>query len=390
MDNIIGFILGLLFGAGIGAAAVYFWYKQQAAGFQKTQEHFKSELSAQMKEMMGTLSHDALKKNTDQFMQLAGEKLKHQSHLQEKDLEGKKGLIDQTLVTMKKELDKVQTTMQTLEKDREQKFGQLSSQLKSSHQQTNLLLNTTTQLKEALASSKIRGQWGERMAEDVLRLSGFIEGINYSKQKSLDYSRNIPDFTFHLPKNMTLNMDVKFPLRQYMNYLESENDLEKEQFKKEFMRDVKTRIKEVSSKDYINPQENTLDYVLVFIPNEKVYGFINEENRDLLDIALEQKVIFCSPMTLYALLAVIRQAIDNFTFEKKAHEMLKHLGEFNKQWQRFKESMEKMGKRIDDSQKEYANLMTTRKNQLDKPLLKIEELKDKVQPESENALLENS
>ena len=221
-------------------------------------------------------------------------------------------------------MEHVQKTVHTIEKDREQKFGQLGQYLKMTNMNTQELTRTTTQLKEALASSKTRGQWGERMAEDVLRLSGFIEGVNYSKQKSLEYSRNIPDFTFHLPKNMTLNMDVKFPLRQYMNYLESENETERDSFKKEFMRDVKNRIKEVSSKDYINPQENTLDYVLVFIPNEKIYGFINEENRDILDIALEQKVIFCSPMTLYALLAVIRQAIDNFTFEKKAHDMIHH------------------------------------------------------------------
>ncbi|RAP34438.1 DNA recombination protein RmuC, partial [Candidatus Marinamargulisbacteria bacterium SCGC AG-439-L15] len=126
--------------------------------------------------------------------------------------------------------------------------------------------------------------------------------------------------------------------------------------------------------------------VLVFIPNEQIYGFINEENRSLLDDALAQKVIFCSPMTLYALLAVIRQALDNFTFEKKAHEMLKHLGEFNKQWQKFKDSMEKMGKRIEDAQREYTTLMTTRKNQLDKPLLKIDEMKESVQPELEAPL----
>ncbi|RAP31926.1 DNA recombination protein RmuC, partial [Candidatus Marinamargulisbacteria bacterium SCGC AG-439-L15] len=192
MDLILGIIIGATIGIGIGAFLAHLWQKKQEDNLNDTQATFKNELNAHMKDMMSELSSNALKKNTDHFMQIASEKLKNQGSLQEKELDGKKGLIDQTLVTMKKELDKVQTTMQTLEKDREQKFGQLSSQLKSSHDQTNLLLNTTTQLKEALASSKIRGQWGERMAEDVLRLSGFIEGVNYSKQKSLDYSRNIP------------------------------------------------------------------------------------------------------------------------------------------------------------------------------------------------------
>lgn len=372
----LGFISGTILG-GIGAYLLLQKAKQ-------SQEASALDLNQKFQE----ISNELFQKNTESFLNIAKSKLDSQSTAQSqihaKELDSKKGLIDQTLSQIKQEMEKVQKTVTSIEKDREQKFGELGQYLRTTNTYTQELTRTTTQLKEALASSKVRGQWGERMAEDVLRLAGFIEGVNYSKQKSLDYSRNIPDFTFHLPKNMTLNMDVKFPLRQYMNYLESQNPSEKDQYKKEFLKDVKLRVKEVSSKDYINPQENTLDYVLIFIPNESIYGFINEENREILDTALQQKVIFCSPMTLYALLAVIRQALDNFTFEKKANEMLKHLGEFNKQWNKFKESLEKMGRRLEDTQKEFGNLITTRKNQLDKPLLKIEELKE--QNEAKNLL----
>jgi len=375
MGSSTALLLGLILGMFLGGIGTFIIMQKS----KESQEKNALDLNQKFQE----ISSDLLQKNAESFLNLATSKLDSQStaqtQLHTKELDSKKGLIDQTLTQIKQEMEKVQKTVTTIEKDREQKFGELGQYLKMTNMNTQELSRTTTQLKEALASSKVRGQWGERMAEDVLRLAGFIEGVNYSKQKSLDYSRNIPDFTFHLPKNMTLNMDVKFPLRQYMNYLESTNTTEKDQFKKEFLKDVKLRVKEVSSKDYINPQENTLDYVLVFIPNESIYGFINEENREILDTALQQKVIFCSPMTLYALLAVIRQALDNFTFEKKANEMLKHLGEFNKQWQKFKESLEKMGRRLDDTQKEFVNLITTRKNQLDKPLLKIEEIKEQTQ-----------
>ena len=134
-------------------------------------------------------------------------------------------------------------------------------------------------------------------------------------------------------------------------------------------------MKEVKSRDYINPADNTVDYVIVFIPNEQVYSFINENDQGLLDEAMRSKVILSSPLTLYAVLAVIRQAVDNFNLEKTASEILNLLSEFNKQWQNYKDSMEKMGRRIDDAQKEFQNLTGTRSSQLEKPLQKIEDLR---------------
>ena len=126
---------------------------------------------------------------------------------------------------------------------------------------------------------------------------------------------------------------------------------------------------------YINPAENTVDYMIVFIPNEQVYAFINENDISLLDEALKNKVILCSPITLYAILAVIRQGVENFNLEKTASEILSLLGTFNKQWESFFRSMEKMGKKIEEAQFEFNHLTTTRRNQLERPLKKIEELR---------------
>jgi DNA recombination protein RmuC len=170
-------------------------------------------------------------------------------------------------------------------------------------------------------------------------------------------------------------MDVKFPLSNYLGYLSSDNDSERNNYQQQFMRDVRNRIKEVRGKDYINPADNTVDYVIVFIPNEQLYGFINESDKHLMDDALHQKVILCSPVTLYAVLAVIRQAIDNFKLEKTAAEILSLLSEFNKQWDKFKEGMDKMGRRIEDAQKEFQNLINTRTKALEQPLGKIEQIR---------------
>jgi DNA recombination protein RmuC len=329
-----------------------------------------------VKESFGALSMDALSKNTEEFLKLANERLSKQTESGEKDLDGKKKLIDQTLEAMKTDLKGIQDLVVTLEKDREKKFGELTSQLKSASEQTIKLQETAHQLKVALSSTKARGQWGERMAEDVLRLAGFVEGINYRKQKALETAATRPDYTFFLPQDLKVNMDVKFPLDNYLRYLESESDTEREKNKNRFLKDVRERIKEVLTRDYINPEENTVDYVIVFIPNEQVYAFINENDATILDAALKDKVILCSPITLYAILAVIRQAVDNFSLEKTAAQILSLLGTFYKQWDSFIRSFDKMGKRIDDVQKEFNHLTSTRRNQLEKPLRKIDDLRN--------------
>jgi DNA recombination protein RmuC len=385
MNDVIIFIGGALFGVAV-AYIIYILRKKEAKEIARelvseTESQKVQDLEAlinKIKDSFGSLSLDALSRNTEEFLKLANETLSKQTQTGEKELEGKKKLIDQTLTAMKEDLQSVQHLVTNLEKDREQKFGELTSQLKQTTEQTRKLQETAGHLKTALASTKVRGQWGERMAEDVLRLAGFIEGINYIKQKTLETASTRPDYTFLLPQELKVNMDVKFPLDNYLRYLETEAESDKETYKSQFIKDVKNRIKEVTSRDYINPEENTVDYVIVFIPNEQVYAFINENDSSLMDDALRNKVILCSPITLYAILAVIRQAVDNFNLEKTAAQIMSLLGAFHKQWNNFVNSMERMGKRIEDTQKEYYTLTSTRRNQLERSLRKIEDLRSQT------------
>ncbi len=328
-----------------------------------------------VKDSMGSLSLAALKTNSEEFMKLAGSMLGQQTQSGEKDLEGKKKLIDQTLESMRGDLQKMQDVVAGFERERVQKYGELSAHLKTAAEQTAKLQDTANHLRQALVSTKARGMWGERMAEDVLQLAGFIEGVNYLRQKALEGAGSRPDYTFQLPHGRKVNMDVKFPLNSYLRFLETENDMEREVQKGQFLRDVRNRIKEVTTRDYINPDDETLDYVLVFIPNEQVYAFINQNDPAIIDEALRSKVILCSPFTLFAILAVIRQAMDNFSTAKAANDMLRLIGGFNKEWEKFRESMDKMGRKLDDARDEFQKLATTRRNKLERPLQKIEDLR---------------
>ncbi|NVM24504.1 MAG: DNA recombination protein RmuC [Desulfobacterales bacterium] len=374
----IGFVLGLL-------VAVLLRLIQGKTAQELAEELFRENeiqrkanidsIVENIKASFGELSLDALSKSTEEFLKLAKARLESEREVSLRELDAKKGLIDQQLHHMTSKLEDVSILMKELEKDRVRKFGELASQLSTATQQTTALMQTTTLLREALASTKARGQWGERMAEDVLRLAGFVENVNYLKQKAIEGAGSRPDFTFLLPRNLRLNMDVKFPLDNYTRFLETDLEAEKVKFRNDFLRDVKARIKVVTTREYINPEQNTVDYVLLFIPNEQIYAFIHEQNNSILDEGIRNRVIFCSPLTLFAVLAVIRQAIDNFALEKTSSEILSLLGVFKKQWDEFLKKLELLGKRIEDTQKEYELLMATRRRQLEKPLSKIEELR---------------
>jgi DNA recombination protein RmuC len=212
------------------------------------------------------------------------------------------------------------------------------------------------------------------MAEDVLRLAGMLEGVNYRKQAALA-SAGRPDYTFLLPNDLVLHMDVKFPLDNYVRYLEADGATERSARREQFLRDVRARVKELSARDYLDARSETIDCLLLFIPNENVYAFVNEHDRQLLDDALRNKIVLCSPLTLYAVLAVIRQAVDNFRLERTTNEILALLGEFSTQWEKYAAQLDRVQQRFDGVAKEYAALMTTRHRQLQRPLDKIESLR---------------
>jgi DNA recombination protein RmuC len=362
--------------------------RQLKAKFEESQNHLKEEIERfeamenKLSETFKALSLDALAKNSDEFkkyadefIKLAEEKLKSQTIEGKRELEGKKELIDQNIEAIGKTIAEVQRKIEEVGKTSGEKFTEVATLIKKHEEVTFKLKDTTDHLRHALASSKKRGEWGERMAEDIIRLIGMVEGINYIKQKTLEHSAGRPDYTFLLPNKLKINMDVKFPMENYQHYLEAQSEHDRKRFKDELLKNTKIMIRQVTTRDYINPAENTVDYVIVFIPNEQVYSFINEADTTIMDEALRQKVILCSPFTLYAVLAVIRQAVENFNLEQTASEILKLLSEFAKQWDAYKEKFRLMGERLDAAKKEYDALVTTRSNMLERPLKKIDELR---------------
>jgi DNA recombination protein RmuC len=322
----------------------------------------------------------------EQLVRMNQEMMDAERRLGTQELDGTRGLIDQQMGNMRVELAKLTGLLHEVERERREHVGELSSQLREAGRHTQVLAETTQSLREALSSTTARGQWGERMAEDVLRLAGFIDGVNYRKQQALAGSGGIPDYTFLLPQGLCLHMDVKFPLNNYMRFLDAQTDAERERLRKEFLKDVRLRLKEVTRRDYIDTANDTVDCVLLFIPNEQVYAFIQEQDRTILDDALRDKVIFCSPLTLFAVLAVIRQAVDNFRLSQTSHEILGLLQGFQKQWDRFVEQMDKVGRNLRTAGTAFEELEGTRRRGVERELEKIETVRRNQVAESPAAV----
>ncbi len=158
--------------------------------------------------------------------------------------------LDQVHGELRAEMQRLGQMVHAIGQRTSEQYGQVDAQLRAQVEVTQALSSSTQSLREALASPKARGQWGERMAEDVLRLAGFTENVNYVKQTAVEGARSVPDFTFQLPKGHVLYMDVKFPLAAYMRFLDASNEAERSAHREQFLRDVRLRVKELADRDY--------------------------------------------------------------------------------------------------------------------------------------------
>ena len=352
MEFFSGIILFLI-GFAVGSTIVWFMRQKELDSSQAKEDV--------LKEIFGNISREALDQNIETFLKLAENKFGELLKSSDVQLDEKKKLIDVSIKEMKNHLEGLG-----------KQTSELKGQMEASQKGINELSDTTSQLRQILSSSQARGQWGERMVEDILNFIGLVEGVNYAKQ--IQEGADRPDFTFYLPKDRHINMDVKFPLSHYENYLVAENENEQKNEKKAFLSDVRNHVKEIAKRNYINPEAGTVDYVLMFIPNESIYSFLNQEDKELIDFSLSKRILLCSPITLYAILSLIRQAVSNFSLEQRAGDIQAMVSAFKEQWEKFIEKLNALGKSIGTIQKHYDDLSGPRVRQLEKPMDKIIDL----------------
>ena len=283
----------------------------------------------------------------------------------------------------KGEVNTLRGALTSMQNAAAQQHGTIEAQLKRAASGTSELTKTTSQLKDVLSNPTARGKWGERMAEDVLRVAGMQEGPNYVKQTRLRTGK-IPDYTFLLPKDERLHMDVKFPLSAHSEYIEATSDAERKEAARKLGLALRSHVNSLVGREGYLDERETVGCVLMFIPNDGVYAAIHERCQDEVDKALEKGVLICSPSTLLAVLVIVRKAMDTFALERSSQEILDALRSFETQWDNFAGAIETVSSRADSLRKSVDQLMPggTRRNVLDRELSKIELLRTETDPTS--------
>jgi len=336
---------------------------------------------AQATEHVSRDSDRAVQAAIQQAVLLSAQQLGSHTQAADASLAGRQQLIDAKLGEVQagvaEHMQRLTAAVQQLGESTAQKFGDVDRSLRAQAEVTFALQSTTSGLRDALANSNARGQWGERMADDVLRLAGMLPNVNYVKRTAVSGDgRIIPDFTFLMPDQHVMFMDVKFPVDSYLAYLQAGTDAERSAHRDAFLRAVRGHMRELAQRDYARVDDRpSVDNVLMFVPNETIVGFIHEHAPALIEEAMREKVVLCSPLTLFAFLGVIRQAFDNFRMEQTSREMLALLGKFGVQWRKYADQVEKVKKQFGAVATSFDELAGTRRRQLERPLRDIDALR---------------
>ena len=303
--------------------------------------------------------------------------------------EARKGALDAASEQLSRKEEVINAGMNAVKDAVSQQIDDLEKVIEALHSSTSTnyggintsvgdLAKQTGKLIEVLGNNGSRGQFGERIAEDILIKAGFIEGISYKKEDRESVEGGRPDFSFEVPPDQMLYLDCKFPLDAYKRYYEATTDGERKLQLESFKTAVKKKIKDLQKRDYVEKSRRAaIDYVLLFIPNESISNFIQEKFPDLVDEALDNKVVLCSPTNLYAFLAIVRQANQTFQTQKATGEILGLLGGFNIQWKKYVDALDEVRSNFAKLTNSMESVVQgTRFNMLSKAVQSMEKLRD--------------
>ena len=361
---IYGIIIGILITVGI---VIFFYFFL-----------FKARIEKDSKEAFENVDSKVFEEKIKGFLDISSKVLGDKKQEINEQLKEKETRFTDLIEVVKKELKSHQEHVNKLEEERIKTFAELQKDIVKHGEIASELQSTTTKLIQTLSNSRTRGQLGEKVAEDILKASGLIEGMHYLKNKKQETHTTRPDFAFLLPDKFKVNMDVKFPFDNFAKMIEAERLDEKdnaELYKKQFHKDLKDKITEVTTREYINPKENTLEYVILFIPNEGVSSFIHENFPDIFDLAVEKKVVMSSPYQLFGFVSIIRQAFQNFYYEEKTKTILSLISEFSKRYNIFKGRFIDMKGRIEKVDDMYEDIATKSFKMIDSTVKKIDKYK---------------
>lgn len=360
MELVIALIGGILLGIGI----FYFFFKNT----HKQKDEISETISQKLTEILPTVLDQA----NESLIRMADQKLGAESSKSRIDLENKRAEIERLVKQIQEDLKESKKELEVSEKDRISSFSALKNSLDEYKKITEQLSVSTENLKKVLSNNQMRGQFGEQVADDLLKMAGFVVGQTYTRQESENGAR--PDFTVYLPDKTKINVDAKFPYASLQRMTETDDVDAKKRYMKQFESDIKEKIKQVTTREYISVEDGTVDFVILFIPNEMIFSFIYDKMPQIWEDAMSRKVILAGPFSFTAILRMVKQAYENFRVQENIFKIVGYIQAVEKEFDKFNEEFDKVGDRIEQLQNQYSEVSTTRVNQMKRKmdLVKLE------------------
>ncbi len=329
-----------------------------------------------MNELFKSMSFDIIQKNNQSFLGLAKATFdKYQENLKG-DIDLKQKELESVINPVKESLDKIEKFTKDVEKERHSSYTSLNKQLDILIASENHLRKETANLVNALKSPNVRGAWGQIHLKRVLELAGLLNNCDFFEQetKVVDDKMYRPDLIVKLPGKRHIIIDAKTPLDSYLEAQDKEEYIKEEKLKNHTQH-LKKHIKDLAAKQYFSKFDESLEYVILFLPAEAFLTSAIKVDPNLLEIAASKNIILATPTTLIAILKAIAQAWKQDSISKNSEEIAKLGKEMYERLSVMNAHFSKLGKNLSTAVDAYNQAISSLNTRV---LVSAKKLKDKV------------
>lgn len=253
------------------------------------------------------LSGQALQTNNQMFLDLATQTLGRFQQDAKGELERRQQAIQELVAPVKLSLDKLDGRIHDIERLREGAYQALTTQVRSLAEGQGDLRRETFSLVKALRQPVARGRWGELQLRKVVEMAGMVEYCDFVEQASAngDDGRLRPDLVVRLPGGLNIVVDAKTPLSAYLEAAETDDDEVRRQHLVDHARQVRDHMTQLGRKSYQEQFDPTPDLVVLFLPGEMLFSAALQQDPQLIEFGVGEKVVLATPTTLITLLRTV-------------------------------------------------------------------------------------